>query len=58
MYKNSKKTMRVEGKRSKWFDVNIGVHQGLISSPFLLAIVLDDIYINFKLTYRPQNFLI
>ena len=44
MYENSKKTMRVEGKRSKWFDVNIGVHQGLILSPFLLAIVLDDIY--------------
>ena len=43
MYKNSRTTVRVEGVRSEWFDVNIGVQQSSILSPFLFAVVLDKI---------------
>ena len=35
--------MKVEGVRSKWFDVNVGVYQDLILSLFLFAIVLNEI---------------
>ena len=35
--------MKVEGGRSKWFDVNVGVYQDLILSLFLFAIVLNEI---------------
>ena len=38
MFKNS------SGRNiSEWFAVNVGVHQGLISSPFLFAVVWHEI---------------
>ena len=43
MYKNSRTEVRVERIRSEWFDVNVGINQGLILNPFLFAIVLHEI---------------
>ena len=35
--------LRIEDRRSEWFEVKVGVYQGLILSPLLFAIVLDEI---------------
>ena len=43
MCKNSRTAVRVKGKRLELFNVNVGVHQGLILISFLFAFVLDDI---------------
>ena len=43
MCKNSRTAVRVKGKRLELFNVNVGVHQGLILIYFLFAFVLDDI---------------
>ena len=42
MVKKSSTAARVE-KRSKWFGVNVGAHQGSILSPFPFTVILDAI---------------
>ena len=39
----SKTNVRVESAYSEEFEVNVGVHQGSVLSPLLLAIVVDVI---------------
>ena len=36
-------SVRVESTRSEPFDVKVGVDQGLVLSPFLFAIVMDEV---------------
>ena len=40
--------MRLENGRSEWFDVNLGVHRGLVISPLLFAVQLDEIKNNVR----------
>ena len=35
--------VKVKGKRSKWLDLNVCVHQGSVLSSFLFAIILEEI---------------
>ena len=41
MYKNARSLVRVNGKLGEEFDAKVGVHQGSVLSPILLAIVLE-----------------
>ena len=43
MYNGVKAVVRLEDKRSEWFNVNVGVHQGLVFSPLLFCLLLDEI---------------
>ena len=43
MYNCMETAVRMEDRRSEWFEVKLGVHQGSILSPLLFAIVLDEI---------------
>ena len=41
MYWHAKSKVRINNSFSEAFDVNVGVHQGSVLSPFLFVIVLD-----------------
>ena len=43
MYTNNETFVKVEYTRSKSFDEKVGVHQGSILSPLLLALVMDEV---------------
>ena len=43
LYDGAKTRVRVEAAYSEEFEVKVGVHQGSVLSPLLLAIVEDDI---------------
>ena len=43
MDKNIKTFVKFDGKRSKEFEIKIGVHQGLVLCPLLFAVVMDEI---------------
>ena len=43
MYTNIETSVKVEYTRSKSFDVKVGVQQGLILSPLLFALVMDEV---------------
>ena len=41
MYREAETAVQVEGERSDWFKIGVGVHQGSVLSPLLFAIVMD-----------------
>jgi len=41
MYREAKTAVQIEGKKTAWFEVKVGVHQGSVLSPLLFAIVID-----------------
>ena len=43
MYKNITTSVRIDGERSKEFEVKVGVHQGLVLSTLLFEIVMHEI---------------
>ena len=43
MYTNIKTSVKVECTRSQPFDAKVGVYQGLILSPVLFALVMDEV---------------
>ena len=43
MYDGVKTGVRKENEKSEWFDVNIEVHEGLVISPHLFAVELDEV---------------
>jgi len=43
MYKNIKTSVLMDGERLDKFVVKVGVHQGLVLSPLLFAVVMDEI---------------
>ena len=43
MYKNIKTSVKIDGKQSKEFEVQVRVHQGFVLSPLLLAMEMDEI---------------
>ena len=43
MYNCVETAVRMEDRRSEWFEVKVGVHQGSVLSPLLFAIVLGEI---------------
>jgi len=43
MYKGAKTSFRTAAGDTKVFLIDIGLHQGLALSPFLFAIVLDEL---------------
>ena len=43
MYRGPQTTVRLDGEFSDFFTVDVGVHQGSISSPLLFIIVVDEI---------------
>ena len=48
MYKNARSLVRVNGKLGEEFEVKVGVHQGSVLSPILLAIVLEALSRSFS----------
>ena len=46
--KNITTSGRIDGEESEEFEVKIGVHQGLVLSPFLFAIGMDEITKNVR----------
>ena len=40
-YDGVKTAVRLEDRRSEWFDVNVVVHQGSVLNPLLFVVVLD-----------------
>ena len=38
-----KTAVKLQERRSEWFNVNVEVHQGSIFSPHLFAVALDEI---------------
>ena len=43
MYDRAKTEARVDSELSEEFEVNVGMHQGSVLSPYLLAVVIDVI---------------
>ena len=43
MYKGGRTSVRIPGEVSNDFEVSLGVHQGSALSPFLFALVLDEL---------------
>jgi hypothetical protein len=43
MYKAVKTAVKMEGARSDWFQVKVGVHQGSVLSPLLFVVVMDEV---------------
>jgi len=41
MYWEAETVVQIEAKKTTWFEVKIGVHQGSVLSPLLFAIVTD-----------------
>ena len=41
LYEGAKTRVRVDSELSEEFEVNVGLHQGSVLSPFLFALVLD-----------------
>jgi len=41
MYQKAETAVQIEGKKTAWFEVKVGVHQGSVLSPLLFAIVMD-----------------
>ena len=48
MYKDAKSRVRISGKYSENFNVNVGVHQGSAPSPLLFIIVLEALSREFR----------
>jgi len=38
MYQEAETAMQIEGKKTAWFEVKVGVHQDSVLSPLLFAI--------------------
>ena len=47
MYKNVKSRVRINGLLSEEYFVNVGVHQGSVSSPLLFILVLETLSCEF-----------
>jgi len=43
MYLDAETAVQIEGKKTTWFEVKFGVHQGSVLSPLLFAIVMDTL---------------
>jgi len=43
MYLEAETAVQIEGKKTTWFEVKVGVHQGSVLSPLLFAIVMDSL---------------
>jgi len=41
MYREAETAVQIEVKKTAWFEVKVGVHQGSVLSPLLFAIVMD-----------------
>jgi len=48
MYEDATTAVRINGRMSKGFRVNVGVHQGSVLSPLLFVIVLEALSRKFK----------
>ena len=43
MYRNIKTSVKIVGERSKEFEVKVDIHQSLILSPLLFAVVMNEV---------------
>ena len=41
LYEGARMKVKIGAGMSEAFDVNVGVHQGTVLSPFLIAIIMD-----------------
>jgi len=41
IYREAETAVQIEGKKTTWFKVKVGVHQGFVLSPLLFVIVVD-----------------
>jgi len=41
MYREAETAVQIEGKKTAWFEVKLGVHQGIVLSPLLFEIVME-----------------
>jgi len=41
MYQEAETAGQIKSKKTAWFEVKVGVHQGSVLSPLLLAIIMD-----------------
>ena len=41
LYEGAKTRVKMDSELLEWFEVNVGMHQGSVLSPFIFAVVID-----------------
>ena len=55
LYEGAKTRVRVDTEWSEEFEVNVGMHQGSVLSPFLFTVVVIDVVTEFAREVRYVN---